>query len=916
MPADYELKAELDDSQVLEALEGIEKKVDDLGNEADGQFSGMGQGLGEAAAQGTQFAAVMGGVAGVVMAATNQVIGFANQVKSTLEALGQMAVAANAQFETYETKFKTLLGSAEAAEARIQELAVFGQKTPFELPEIVAADLILQTFGGDVLATGEALTQIGDMAAATGGDFGNLAVWVGRLYTAVNNGQPFGEAAARLQEMAILSGENRLQMEQMQKAGADGNKIWEYFITNVAGRYKGQMEELSKTFTGVTSNLADFQGMLIREAGKPFFEEIRQQAIDLYEYLDEHAEDFIAIAQPIGDIMASIAGVQGDVKLGVLEQIVENRDAIIEGLDGLYDFVQQMKFLVTVFGEWAAVVGGGATKAATTFYEQYQKLPPTTRELINAMFPLVGAIDSTSNAMSSSGGIMQWLTDLLAQSKAGYEGLFAMMSKAVESLQLTLKSLEAAWEGDMAMAIEYSKRSEDAWNQIWSTGQQATRQSYQNYVAEREKVKTDIETNDDRWRQWMEDRNKKVETPKEETPPEETGSAEADFLAAQDKVNKKIQENEEKHKEALEKIDIEAERRRYDMLEDFAERRLDLELKNQQRVEDIYTKFRDGVEDENIGFDEGQQEQAIKQAQARIDFERGAAQRRVDIETNYRQALRDIRQRFEQDAEEYERNRDAVGYLRLMRQRDRDLTNAQQTRADQLDQAKIANDRAREEMQIQQQREIEADQRQHQRKLQQLQQRLNRELEANERRYERELEQQNLYEQRKNADYDKWLRRKQEDEDRANQQRLAKLQEALAKELELISAYTQRVTQLAIQRRLELDKSLDSIKDQQYAQGKTVLLGGKAEGGPVAASTPYVVGERGPELFVPATNGFIVPNEQLKFSPPSTASGGATSTIYEVVNLEIPPDRLTPGQEAQARELALGVVAALKVRRK
>lgn len=38
---------------------------------------------------------------------------------------------------------------------------------------------------------------------------------------------------------------------------------------------------------------------------------------------------------------------------------------------------------------------------------------------------------------------------------------------------------------------------------------------------------------------------------------------------------------------------------------------------------------------------------------------------------------------------------------------------------------------------------------------------------------------------------------------------------------------------------------------------------GKAAGGPVTASTPYVVGEVGPELFVPRTSGSIVPNNRL-----------------------------------------------------
>ena len=40
-------------------------------------------------------------------------------------------------------------------------------------------------------------------------------------------------------------------------------------------------------------------------------------------------------------------------------------------------------------------------------------------------------------------------------------------------------------------------------------------------------------------------------------------------------------------------------------------------------------------------------------------------------------------------------------------------------------------------------------------------------------------------------------------------------------------------------------------------------LPGKAAGGPVSGGTPYIVGERGPELFVPSNSGAIVPNNRL-----------------------------------------------------
>jgi lambda family phage tail tape measure protein len=48
---------------------------------------------------------------------------------------------------------------------------------------------------------------------------------------------------------------------------------------------------------------------------------------------------------------------------------------------------------------------------------------------------------------------------------------------------------------------------------------------------------------------------------------------------------------------------------------------------------------------------------------------------------------------------------------------------------------------------------------------------------------------------------------------------------------------------------------------------------GKASGGPVNGMTPYLVGEQGPELFVPRSAGNIVPNGQL---------GGGASVTYNI----------------------------------
>lgn len=58
------------------------------------------------------------------------------------------------------------------------------------------------------------------------------------------------------------------------------------------------------------------------------------------------------------------------------------------------------------------------------------------------------------------------------------------------------------------------------------------------------------------------------------------------------------------------------------------------------------------------------------------------------------------------------------------------------------------------------------------------------------------------------------------------------------------------------------------------AMGFGIQLPGRAVGGPVSGGSPYIVGERGPELFVPSASGAIVPNNRL-----ADAMGGGGSAV-------------------------------------
>lgn len=77
----------------------------------------------------------------------------------------------------------------------------------------------------------------------------------------------------------------------------------------------------------------------------------------------------------------------------------------------------------------------------------------------------------------------------------------------------------------------------------------------------------------------------------------------------------------------------------------------------------------------------------------------------------------------------------------------------------------------------------------------------------------------------------------------------------------------------------------------QFAQGLFNVGGARANGGPVSAGTPYLVGERGPEYFVPKSDGTILPNGQspggvkidLNFGNVNISNGADQEAFFQMM---------------------------------
>ena len=85
------------------------------------------------------------------------------------------------------------------------------------------------------------------------------------------------------------------------------------------------------------------------------------------------------------------------------------------------------------------------------------------------------------------------------------------------------------------------------------------------------------------------------------------------------------------------------------------------------------------------------------------------------------------------------------------------------------------------------------------------------------------------------------------------------------------------------------------------------LLGlpGRATGGIVSPERPFLVGERGPELFIPATAGQVEPTSRL---------GGTHNSVRVAINLAQPRGASTPvALQRSSRQVASAVRRALAI---
>lgn len=157
------------------------------------------------------------------------------------------AMDAGAEMETFESRLTTLMGSATEARARMGELFEFASSTPFELTQVVGAEATLRGFGA---AAEELMPGLIDFSATVGSDLAQSAIDFGKAWNQGATGLESDTARILRRQIEIRTGTDatKLSLEEFRAAMLE---------TLDEGMFAGGADRLSKTFSGMVSNLQD-----------------------------------------------------------------------------------------------------------------------------------------------------------------------------------------------------------------------------------------------------------------------------------------------------------------------------------------------------------------------------------------------------------------------------------------------------------------------------------------------------------------------------------------------------------------------------------------------------------------------------------------------------------------------------------
>ena len=253
--------------------------------------------------------------------ASNVVTQFTAQLTSGSKAI----LDYSARLEQTRIGFTTLMGSSQAAEKHLKDLAAFARTTPFEFEELTSASRRLQNVGVEGEKVIPIMQDIGNAAAAAGASSAELDSITLAFSQIIAKGKLSAEEVNQLAERGIpvwrmLSEELGKSKGEIIKLAEQGKISSDVFIDAFRrfsqANFGGAMEAQSKTFAGAMSTIKDVTLQVANEAFEPLFKQISQFAFELSKNQGKFEAWGKAGKQATQNVLDGLRGVNHELSTG------------------------------------------------------------------------------------------------------------------------------------------------------------------------------------------------------------------------------------------------------------------------------------------------------------------------------------------------------------------------------------------------------------------------------------------------------------------------------------------------------------------------------------------------------------------------------------------------------------------------
>ena len=324
---------------------------------------------------------------------------------NSVRSLGGGLLSTAVEAEKTNTSFEILAGGVQNATKLLKELDEFSLKTPFEPKEVQAAAKTLLSFGRTNQDVLKDVDTLGNIAAATGADLGNLAVILGQVAGA---GKLGGQDAlqfvnAGVPIYALLSESLGVSIGQVKDLQSQGKITFDVLnealqkATGESGKFAGALIKQSQTLGGLISTASG----AVTEIGKRFSSALlpvgKVILPPLIDGLFKIANFAQSAADPIGRFLVGAFIKLKEVSTPVLSAFSNLRSAFTELLKPLIQIKGETSFL-----SGALTVLSNVVSTAVNAFAAFLKIG-FVRDSIRGIIVAVSAIPAVFNGVIEAG---------------------------------------------------------------------------------------------------------------------------------------------------------------------------------------------------------------------------------------------------------------------------------------------------------------------------------------------------------------------------------------------------------------------------------------------------------------------------------------------------------------------------------